>query len=71
MNTKTLTGRTRYRYHTRWLRQPLLVLQVEVRHQGASIQNMGNRVEEVPYDFTTWEDAQADDLRRAVGDDRI
>lgn len=58
MITESLTGKIRYRTHTRFLRRPLLVLQVEVRYTG--IRERMDVDREVNY--TDWRDATSADL---------
>ena len=62
--TITPTGRFRHRAYKRMFRkEPLIVLQVEKRHQGYDIINEGGMVDSLPYDFTLWHDATVGDLR--------
>lgn len=62
--TETLTGNTRCRIQKRLFREPLLVLQVEVRHKGYDVDRL-----EGHYDYCTWRDAKATDLYlKGLGD---
>ena len=59
-----LTGRTGYRIQPRFLRSPLVVLQVEVRQHGYYMVNMGGRVESEDVDNTFYRDATVEDITR-------
>lgn len=60
--TKTLTGKSRVRLHTRWFKNPLLVLEVEVRAKGRWFDHteMGN---DRDVDYTYWRDARVEDIQ--------
>ena len=55
--SETLTGNIRCRIQKRLFREPLLVLQVEVRREGYD----GGSLED-HYDYCTWRDAKTTDL---------
>ena len=58
--TRTLTGRQRVRVMTGgYMRNPVLVLQVEVRDQGYEVDGHGGGQE---VNRTSWRDARVEDL---------
>ena len=57
--SETLTGNTRCRSQKRLFREPLLVLQVEVRREGYDSDPDGCAGY---YDYTAWRDARVEDL---------
>lgn len=57
--SETLTGNTRCRIQKRLFREPLLVLQVEVRREGYDSDPDGCGGY---YDYTAWRDARVEDL---------
>lgn len=57
-----LTGNIRCRIQTRWFREPLMVVQVEVHHHGDYLDNVGGRIEDTPVDITFFRDATLEDI---------
>ena len=57
-----LTGNIRCRIETRWLRDPMMVIQVEVRRHGDYLDNVGGRIEDIPVDHTFFRDAKLEDI---------
>ena len=55
--SETLTGNTRCRIQKRLFREPLLVLQVEVRREGYDPDSCADY-----YDYTVWRDTKVEDL---------
>ena len=55
--SETLTGNTRCRIQKRLFREPLLVLQVEVRREGYDPDSCAGY-----YDYTVWRDTKVEDL---------
>ena len=55
--SETLTGNTQCRIQKRFFREPLLVLQVEVRREGYDPDSCAGY-----YYYTVWRDAKAEDL---------
>lgn len=55
----TRTGRTRHAVRTRWFREPMMVLQVEVRSKGYECDPQGGGRD---VDYTYWRDARLEDL---------
>ena len=61
-----LTGKTRYRVETRWFKNPLLVVQVEVHRKGSEVTDShGNWT--LDFDDYIWRDAKLEDLKFARG----
>ena len=55
--SETLAGNTRCRIQKRLFREPLLVLQVEVRREGYDPDSCADY-----YDYTVWRDTKVEDL---------
>ena len=60
----TLTGNTRCRVQKRLFKKPLLVLQVEVRHQGYNYGDDSSQSGH--YDYLGWRDACTEDLQLEI-----
>ena len=59
--SETLTGNTRCRIQKRLFREPLLVLQVEVRRKGCDPDSDSDSCAGY-YDYTDWRDIKVEDL---------
>lgn len=59
---KTLTGRTRYRILTRWVKEPVLVLQVEEHATGVHYSQNDIDCRGLTVDRTYWRDASIEDM---------
>lgn len=73
MSEKTLTGRTRYRIHTRLFRKPLIVLQVELNYRGTQHSpdplDYGRQYNYNRFRDATFEDIQLlEEIRTAKGE---
>ena len=58
-----LTGKTRYRIETRWFKEPLVVLQVEVHRKGYETRDAYGYYETRDVDECIWRDARLEDLK--------
>ena len=58
-----LTGNTRYRIETRWFKEPLVVLQVEVHRKGYETLDAYGYYETRDVDECIWRDARLQDLK--------
>jgi len=58
-----LTGNTRYRIETRWFKQPLVVLQVEIHRIGYETLDAYGYYETRDVDEYVWRDARLQDLK--------
>ena len=57
-----LTGRTRHRVHTRWLKPPLIVVQVEFYKKGTAPLWNSHYAYSEEVDYFVWKDATLEDL---------
>tara|TARA_R110000868_G_scaffold198464_1_gene444754 strand:- start:121 stop:330 length:210 start_codon:yes stop_codon:yes gene_type:complete len=67
MITYQLTGKKRYRIETRWLKKPLIVVQVEIHRKGYEVMDSyGGMTQD--FDDYIWRDARLEDLEFARGE---
>ena len=57
-----LTGKARYRVHTRWFKPPLIVMQVEVHRKGHEVMDSYGGMSQ-DFDDYIWRDARLEDLK--------
>lgn len=56
------TGRTRHRVLNRWFKEPVLVLQKEVKVRGVSYSSYPFDIHGDAYEYTEWRDVQPEEL---------
>ena len=62
MTKTTLTGKRRHRIKARWLRVPILVLQVETHTTGYDIELNGGVIDSLNVNYFSWRDANLEDI---------
>jgi len=62
MDSKNLTGKTRYIVQKRLFRSYILILQVEERLIGEYDYSLGGYIEIEPYDIFVWRNAKIEDV---------
>ena len=62
MITNELTGKTRYRVQKRFLKPPLIVVQVEIRKRGTTYVLSGYSAYSKEIDYFLWKDATIEHL---------
>jgi hypothetical protein len=64
-----LTGKARYRVHTRWFKPPLIVMQVEIHRKGYELtDSYGGTTQD--FDDYIWRDARLEDLKLVCDEEK-